>query len=64
MAMTEPLKDASDQYSDKEAEQRFEKLVNVALKTPPKPQKMMGPKGVRAQSKKKQKRASKRNAST
>lgn len=45
-----------DQYSEQEAQQRFEKLVHVALKTPPKTQKMMGPKGVPAQSKKRRKR--------
>jgi hypothetical protein len=47
---------SDDQYSEQEARQRFEKLVHVALRTPPKPQKMMGPKGVRAQSKKRQAR--------
>ncbi len=34
------------------AQQRFEKLIHVALKTPPKPQKMMGSKDVPAQAKK------------
>jgi hypothetical protein len=48
-----------DQYSDQEAQQRFEKLVHVALNTRPKPQKMMERKGVPAQSKKKRKRARK-----
>ena len=40
------------QYSEQEAQQRFEKLVKVALKSPPKPIKSMGKKGVVAQSKK------------
>jgi hypothetical protein len=31
-----------DQYSEQEAQQRFEKLVQVALKSPPKPIKSMG----------------------
>jgi hypothetical protein len=46
-----------DQYSDQESEQRFRKLVGVALKSPPKPQKMMARKGVKAQRKKRQKRS-------
>jgi hypothetical protein len=41
-----------DQFSEQEAQQRFEKLVRAALNTRPKPLKMMGPKGVPAQSKK------------
>ena len=45
-----------DQYSDQEAQQRFEKLVHVALRTPLEPQKMMGHKGVPAQRKKRRKR--------
>ena len=45
-----------ENYTDQEAQQRFEKLVHVALKSPPKPQKMMGPKGVAAQAKKRRKR--------
>lgn len=45
-----------DQYSEQEAQQRFEKLVHVALKSPPKPIKSMTPKGVPAQSKKRRKR--------
>jgi hypothetical protein len=44
---------SADLYSEQEAQQRFEKLVHVALRTPPKTQKSMGPKGVPAQSKKK-----------
>jgi hypothetical protein len=42
----------SDQYSEQEIEQRFNKLVRAALNTKPKPLKTMGPKGVPAQSKK------------
>jgi hypothetical protein len=42
----------SDEYSDQESQQRFHKLVGVALKTPPKTQKAMGHKGVAAQRKK------------
>src|ERR1700738_1148953 len=35
-----------EQYSDQESEQRFRKLVGIALKSPPKPQKMNdGPEG-------------------
>jgi hypothetical protein len=34
-----------DQYSEQEAQQRFEKLVRFALNTRPKPLKSMGPKG-------------------
>jgi hypothetical protein len=45
-----------DDYTEQEAQQRFERLVRVALNTRPKPIKSMGPKGVRAQSKKQQKR--------
>ncbi|MCD0424102.1 hypothetical protein LOC51_43390 [Rubrivivax sp. JA1024] len=41
-----------DKYSESEAEQRFGKLVKQALNTRPKPLKIMGPKGVPAQSKK------------
>jgi hypothetical protein len=39
-------------YSEQETQQRFQKLVGIALKTPPKPQKMMARKGVAAQRKK------------
>ena len=59
----------SDQYSEQETQQRFEKLVHRALNTKPKPLKSMGPKGVPSQSKKKQARklnpvtASKKHAS-
>jgi hypothetical protein len=45
-----------DQYSEQEAEQRFKKLVGIALKSPPKPIKSMGRKGVAAQSKRRRKR--------
>ena len=47
----------ADQYSEQEAQQRFKKLVGIALKSPPKPIKSMGPKGVPAQSKKRRKRS-------
>ena len=43
-------------YSEPEAQQRFEKLVKAALNTRPKPLKSIGPKGVRAQSKKRKER--------
>jgi hypothetical protein len=49
-------KQVSEEFTPAEAQQRFEKLVQVALKTPPKPQKMMGYKGVPAQRKKKRKK--------
>lgn len=52
-------KPSSDQYSDQEAQQRFEKLVKAALNTRPKPLKSMEPKGVPAQSKKGRKKAGK-----
>jgi hypothetical protein len=48
-------KDRPD-YSEQETEQRFNKLVRAALNTKPKPLKAMGPKGVPAQSKKRQKK--------
>ena len=48
-----------DQYSEKEAQQRFEKLVKSALNTRPKPLKSMGTKGMPSQSKKRRKRARK-----
>jgi hypothetical protein len=48
-----------DQYSEQEAQQRFEKLVKIALKSPPKPIKSMSPKGVSAQSKKRRKKVKK-----
>jgi hypothetical protein len=49
-------KQSDDQYSEREAQQRFEKLVTTALNTQPKPLKSMTPKGVHAQSKKKRKK--------
>jgi hypothetical protein len=51
--------DGGDQYSEHEAQQRFEKLVKAALNTRPKPLKSMGPKGVPAQSKRHRKKATK-----
>jgi hypothetical protein len=45
-----------EQYSKRETQQRFEKLVRSALNIRPKTLKSMGPKGVPAQSKKKRKR--------
>jgi hypothetical protein len=45
-----------DQYSEQEAQQRFEKLVRAALNKKPKPLKSMTRKGVPAQSKKRRKR--------
>jgi hypothetical protein len=47
----------NEQYSEQEAHQRFEKLVDAALKTRPKTLKSMGPKGTLSQSKKKPKSA-------
>jgi spore germination protein GerM len=44
----------NDQLSEQETEQRFQRLVRAALNTKPKPLKTMGPKGVPAQSKKRQ----------
>lgn len=44
-----------EQYSEQEAKQRFQKLVVIALKSPPKPIKSMPKKGVPAQSKKRRK---------
>jgi hypothetical protein len=41
-----------DQFSEQEAQQRFERLVRAALNTKPKTLKAMGPKGVPVQSKK------------
>jgi len=46
----------SDQYSEQETQQRFEKLVDAALRTSPKPLKSMTPIGVPAQSKKRPKK--------
>jgi hypothetical protein len=49
------IQDADEKHSDQESEQHFQKLVTIALKSPPKPQKMMTRKGVPAQSKKRTK---------
>jgi spore germination protein GerM len=49
-------KQPSDQYSEQETQQRFEKLVDAALRTPHKPLKSMTLKGVPAQSRKQRKR--------
>jgi len=51
--MSRPLHDLGEQYGERESQRRFKALVQVALKSPPKPIKSMGPKGVAAQSKKK-----------
>jgi len=56
--MTETKLADGDQYSEAEAQQRFEKLVKSALNTRPKTLKSMGPKGMPSQSKKGLKRAS------
>ncbi len=45
-----------NQYSERETQRRFKALVQVALKSPPKPIKSMGPKGMPSQSKKRRKR--------
>jgi hypothetical protein len=45
-----------NQYSEQEAQQRFEKLVKAALNTKPKPLKSMEPKGVPAQRKRRRKK--------
>jgi hypothetical protein len=42
----------SSEYTEQESQQRFQKLVAIALKTAPKTQKAMGWKGVVAQRKK------------
>jgi spore germination protein GerM len=48
-------KPSKDSYSEQEAQQRFAAAVKAALNTKPKPLKSMTPKGVPAQSKKRQK---------
>jgi len=48
----------NEQYSDEEADQRFLAAVKAGLNTKPKPLKSIAPKGVPAQSKKRQKRRS------
>jgi hypothetical protein len=50
MRKSMPKNDA--QYSEQEAQERFQRLLRSALTTPPKPLKSMSPKGVRAQRKK------------
>jgi hypothetical protein len=52
----------NDQYSEAEAQQRFERLVKSALNTRPKPLKSMRPKGMPSQSKKRQARRRRRKA--
>jgi hypothetical protein len=54
----------ADEYTEQEAQQRFEKLVRSALNTRPTPLKNMGPKGVPSQSKKHKKRKAKNDASS
>jgi len=49
-------KKSTDQYSEREANQRFMAALKVAVNTPPKPLKSMTPKGVPAQRKKRKKR--------
>jgi hypothetical protein len=53
MARTSTKSD--DQYSEEEAQRRFIAAVKAGLNTKPKPLKSMTPKGVQAQSKKRQK---------
>jgi hypothetical protein len=48
----------NEQYSDEEAQRRFVAAVKAGLNTKPKPLKSMTPKGVPAQSKKREKRPS------
>jgi hypothetical protein len=50
------MKKDTEQHSEQEAQIRFERLVKSALNTKPKPLKIMGPKGMPSQSKKKPKR--------
>jgi hypothetical protein len=50
------VKNDNEQYSEPEAQQRFEKLVKSALNTRPKTLKSMGPKGMPSQSKKRRKK--------
>jgi len=51
------MSNPQDKFSEQETQQRFQRLVKVALNTPPRPLKSMGPKGVPAQSKKRKKKA-------
>ena len=52
-------KPKTDQYSEHEAQERFQRLLRSALTTPPKPLKSMARKSAPAQSKKRRKRARK-----
>jgi hypothetical protein len=52
-----PRHNDQDQFSDEEAQRRFFAAVKAGLNTPPKPLKSMTPKGVLAQSKKRQKKS-------
>ena len=52
----------NDQYSEEEAQRRFLAAVKAGLNTKPKPLKSIVPKGVPAQSKKKQKQLAARKA--
>jgi hypothetical protein len=54
--MARQQQDDSEQYSAEETERRVKAAVQGAFKTQPKPLKSMTPKGVPAQSKKRQKR--------
>jgi len=49
----------NEQYSDEEAQRRFLAAVKAGLNTKPKPLKSITPKGVLAQSKKRQRHATK-----
>lgn len=49
-----PSRQSNQEYSEREAQQRFEKLVKAVLNTRPKTLKSMGPKSVPAQSQKQQ----------
>jgi len=55
-------KTQGDQYSEQEAQRRFERLVKSALNTRPKTLKSMGPKGMPSQSKKKRRKKSQKAA--
>jgi hypothetical protein len=45
----------SDEYSEAEAQRRFQDTLKAALSTPPKPLKSLTPKATKAQSKKRKK---------
>jgi len=49
-------KNTDDEYSEREANQRFMAALKVAVNSPPRPLKSMTPKGVPAQSKKRKKK--------